>query len=91
MAVVQILNSVTSKSEHVMCLLRHLTMRCLELNIVVRSYIEGVRNNICDSLSRQNFNRFQELAPEADTDPTQIPEYLWNVFEEEPKLCCRTA
>ena len=58
-----------------MCLVRHLTMKYLELNIVVSSsYIEGIHKNICDSLSRQNFNQFQELAPEADTDRAQIPE-----------------
>ncbi|MEW8547291.1 MAG: reverse transcriptase domain-containing protein [Candidatus Thiodiazotropha sp.] len=89
MAVVQIINSMTSKSEHVMCLLRHLTMKCLELNIVVRSsHIEGARNNICDSLSRQLFHQFRQLAPDADPEPTPIPGYLWNVFEEEPGLCC---
>lgn len=90
MAVVQILNTMTSKSEQVMCLLRHLTMLCLELNIVVRSsHIEGACNNICDCLSRQQLTLFRELAPEADADPTPIPEYLWNVFEEEPRHCCR--
>lgn len=93
-AVGQILHSMTSKSERVMCLLRQVTIKCLELNIVVRSsYIEGILNNICDSLSRQSFYRFQDFASKADTDPAQIPEYLnlWNVFEEEPKLSCRTV
>ena len=84
----QIINTLTSRSEKVMCLVRHLTVKCLEMNIVLRSsHIEGVRNKICDALSRQDLKRFRELAPEADKDPAPVPAYLWNVFTREPNGC----
>ncbi|MCU7858829.1 MAG: hypothetical protein KZQ86_03130 [Candidatus Thiodiazotropha sp. (ex Lucinoma kastoroae)] len=88
MAVVQIINSMTSKSELVMCLVRLLTIRCLELNIVLKStHIDGFRNDICDSLSRQQLAKFRELAPEADADPTPVPSHLWTVFAPGPNSC----
>ena len=88
MPVTQIINSMTSRSEHIMCLVRHLTVKCLELNIVLRStHIAGSLNGICDALSRQDLTKFRELAPAADMDPTPVPAYLWNVFENEPHSC----
>ncbi|MCG8046805.1 MAG: hypothetical protein N0E48_14420 [Candidatus Thiodiazotropha endolucinida] len=85
LAVTQIINSMTSRSEKIMCLVRQLTVRCLDLNIALRSaHIEGTQNNICDALSRQMMQRFRLLAPDADADPTPVPEYLWNVFTLEP-------
>ena len=86
--VTQIIYTLTSRSEKVMCLVRHLTVKCLEMNIVLRSsHIEGVRNKICDALSRQDLKRFRELASEADKDPAPVPAYLWNVFTREPNGC----
>ena len=88
MTVVKVLDSMTSKSEQVVSLLCHLTIKSLDLNIVVRSsHLEGACNNICDTLSCQQFICFSELVPEADTDPTPFPGYLWNVFREEPRSC----
>ena len=88
MPVTQIINSMTSRSEHIMCLVRHLTVKCLELNIVLRStHIAGSLNGICDALSRQDLTKFRELAPAADMDPTPVPAYLWNVFENEAHSC----
>jgi hypothetical protein len=81
-AVVHILNSMTSKSDRVMILVREATMRCLDLNIAIRAtYLEGKRNIICDSLSRMQMERFWELAPEAEAQPKLIPPRLWNIFK----------
>lgn len=81
-AVVHILNTMTSKSERVMILVREATMCCLKFNIAIKAnYLEGKRNLICDSLSRMQIDRFRELAPEAEAQPQTIPSQLWTIFE----------
>ena len=63
-AVVHILNSMTSKSDHVMHIVRLLTIKCLEINIVIKAvHIPGTKNTICDALSRFKLQKFRELAP----------------------------
>lgn len=80
MAVVHIINKMTSKSENVMCILRLLTLKCLHNNTIVKAaHVQGSKNEICDSLSRFQFNRFRELAPEADLEPCLVPSHLWHV------------
>ena len=88
MSVTHIINTMTSRSERIMCLVRNLTVKCLELNIVLRStHIVGAQNCICDALSRQDLTKFRQLAPEADRDPARVPDYLWTVFDQEPHSC----
>ena len=41
----------------------------------------GVNNNICDSISRMQWETFRRLAPEADSQPTPIPEKFWTYLE----------
>ena len=36
-------------------------------------HIIGKENNISDSLSRKQFHRFRQLAPEADKYPESLP------------------
>ena len=87
-AVVHILNKLTSKSERVMCLVRALTLRCLSLNILLKAtHVPGCNNNICDALSRFQLVRFRELAPDADLVSTPVPDYLWNIFNLELDSC----
>lgn len=82
-AVVHILNTATSKSDRVMCIVRKLTLVCLELNIMIRaSHLPGIFNSVCDALSRFQPRRFRELAPEADLLPVEIPSHLWGVFNQ---------
>lgn len=86
MSVVHILNTMTSKSDKVMCLVRFLTLKCLQVNIIVRaSHLPGSKNVICDALSRLQLDRFKEMAPDADPEPTQVPTHLWNIFTSELK------
>ncbi|MES9881411.1 MAG: reverse transcriptase domain-containing protein [Sedimenticola sp.] len=81
MAVVAIVNTMTSKSEEVMVLLRDFTLKCMQLNIMVKaSHVEGVKNVLTDSLSRLQIGKFRELAPEAEPMPAEIPLQLWNIF-----------
>lgn len=81
MAVVHIVNHMTSKSDRVMTILRAFTLLCLRLNVVAKAqHVDGFRNNICDALSRFQLQRFRKLAPDADLSPTPVPDHLWNIF-----------
>jgi hypothetical protein len=80
-AVVQIVNSLSSKSEQVMQLVRVLTLYCLKYNILLKAqHVPGVKNEICDALSRFQLERFRKLAPEAAKDPVPVPTMVWDVF-----------
>ena len=53
MSVCHIINKMTSKSELVMILVRNLTLKCLQRNIVIKAeHISGVHNKLSDSPSR---------------------------------------
>lgn len=81
LSVVHIVNSMTSKSDKVMTLLRAITMCCLRLNIVIKAeHISGVKNVLTDSLSRLQIEKFRRLAPEAEEEPDRIPNHLWKIF-----------
>lgn len=88
MAVVQVVNSMTSKSEKLMVLLREITIHCLKLNIVIKAkHINGVKNVLTDALSRLQVDKFRRLAPGAEKEPAKIPDHLWNLFSREQNLC----
>jgi hypothetical protein len=87
-AVVHIINSMTSRSDKVMVLVRMLTVLCLKYNMVLQAaHVPGVCNAICDSLSRFQFRRFRELAPDAEMQPDPVPPHLWNAFKAEYQNC----
>lgn len=66
MGVVQAINRQTANSRPVVGLLRHLVIKGLSLNAHFTAvHVPGVQNNIADSLSRFQVERFQELAPDA--------------------------
>ena len=80
-AVVHIVNSMTSKSDRVMSILRAFTLQCLKLNIAVKAqHLSGCLNRVADSLSRLQFQKFRELVPDAEPTPTPVPNHLWNIF-----------
>ena len=84
-AVVFAVNTMTSKSEQVMTLLRALTLKCLRLNVVAKAkHIPG-KFNITDSLSRLQLKKFKKLCPTAQKDPDVIPSHLWNIFNLNPE------
>ncbi|MBV2113440.1 MAG: hypothetical protein KUF82_21005 [Candidatus Thiodiazotropha sp. (ex Ctena orbiculata)] len=81
LAVVHIVNSMTSKSDRVMAILRAFTLQCLHLNIAVRAqHISSSSNQVADSLSRFQFQKFRSLVPDAEPLPTPVPNHLWNIF-----------
>ena len=85
MTVVHVINRQTSKSPDLMVLVRALTLKCLQLNLVLRAeFIRGVHNEIADSLSRFQMSRFRALAPEAEEHMDPMPPHLWRIFELEP-------
>jgi hypothetical protein len=72
----------------VMVLVRMLTVLCLKYNMVLQAaHVPGVCNAICDSLSRFQFRRFRELAPDAEMQPDPVPPHLWNAFKAEYQNC----
>ncbi|XP_072254199.1 uncharacterized protein [Pyxicephalus adspersus] len=81
MGVVEVINNNSASSPQVICLLQHLVLVCLRLNVFVRAvHVPGCENVIADSLSRFQWDRFRELAPGADVQGTPCPEGLWSVI-----------
>jgi hypothetical protein len=43
-------------------------------------HILSANNCVADALSRGQFQKFKELAPQADTFPTAVPMEFWNLL-----------
>ena len=85
-SVVEILNARTSKSRRVMVLLRAFTLKCLELNILVKGFFIGGSKNVkADYISCLQFNKFRAVAPDAAELPSAVPTHLWNIFNLVPE------
>ncbi|KAM4694365.1 LOW QUALITY PROTEIN: uncharacterized protein O3C94_004839 [Discoglossus pictus] len=83
MAVVHAVNNITSSSIPVIRLLRHLVLACLRLNICFRAkHVPGIDNSIADALSRFQWGRFRQLAPQAAATGEQFPLTLWELGAE---------
>ena len=79
-SVVSIVNTKRSRIPRVMDLVRHLTLLTLRFNFFISAeHIEGKRNDIADSLSRFQMDRFRELAPHANRDPCLVPPELLKI------------
>ncbi len=73
-AVVHIINKQTSRCDMIMHLVRLFVCRCLRCNIAFKAiHVPGVRNDIADSLSRFQVDRFRMAAPRADLTMTPLP------------------
>ena len=78
---VSMINKRTSKSKRVMQLIRPLVLVTMQYNIQFKAvHIEGINNEIADSLSRFQFQRFRKVAPKAVRYPEQIPTAFWNII-----------
>lgn len=74
-------NCLSSSSLWVIKVLRQIVLLCLQFNIWLKAkYTPGILNNIADSLSRFQMDRFQSLLPEADEMGIPCPEQLWEVI-----------
>ena len=79
-AVVTILNNKSSKSPGVVVLVRKLVLVSLKHNMFIKGqHIMGKLNGIVDALSGSQFQRFRELVPSAEKEPTPIPDHLWKI------------
>ena len=79
-SVVHIVNSKRSRIPRVMDLMRHLTLLTLKHNFYLKTiHIEGKLNEIADSLSRFQMERFWSLAPHAEQTPCPIPSILLEI------------
>lgn len=84
-AVCHIINQRTSKDPLVMILLRKLIVTTMTHNIMFRAaHIPGYHNKLADCISRFQFARARELAPDLDDESTVIPVQLRpeNILEE---------
>ena len=74
MALVNIVNKRTSKSKRVMSLVRPIVLYTMRYDIQFKTkHIEGTNNQIADSLSRFQDERFRALVPDAEVEPEAIP------------------
>jgi hypothetical protein len=73
-ATVWAINKGRSHSPAMMQLMRRLVLVAAEWNFAFASeHIPGVKNDIADALSRLQYPRFHQLAPEADRVPSSVP------------------
>ncbi|XP_021362995.1 uncharacterized protein LOC110456530 [Mizuhopecten yessoensis] len=73
-ATVAIIQKGRSKSPHIMPLVRSVTLCASISNFTVLSqHVPGRLNDIADSLSRLQINRFRQLAPQAAQFPCKVP------------------
>lgn len=82
LGVVFAINQLSASSPPVVKVLQHLVLECLSWNIwVVAKHVPGVCNTIADAISRSQWERFRELAPEADEVGTECPVHLWELLD----------
>lgn len=80
-ALVAVMNKQTSRSELVMVLVRALVLKSMLHNILFRAeYISTKSNIIADAISRKQWARFRQAAPNARTNPQPIPQSFYNII-----------
>lgn len=80
MSVVNVVNTVTSRSLRVIKLVRKLVLTCLEFNILIKAkHIPSKSNSIADAISRSQWGKFRLMAPTADPLPTPLPRNIWDI------------
>ena len=83
-AVIQMVNNMTSFCKNCMFLIHLLVLNNLKFNRRVSAmYINTKSNDLSDTLSRNQMQRFWKIAPDMCPQPTKIPEYIWCV----QKIC----
>lgn len=66
LGVVKVINKVSASSLLVVRLIKHLVLRCLQLNIFIYAvHLPGVENVIAEARSRFQWDKFWELVPAA--------------------------
>ena len=76
-AVVKAWQSKAPKNHNLANLYRKLFLLAAKNNFNISlTHIPGLSNDIADALSRQQMQRFRELAPDAEREPTNTPVWL---------------
>ena len=80
-AVVHMINNTTSSCPHCMHLIRLLVLRSLQFNFrLFATYVSTKSNDLADSLSRLQFQRFNKLGGDRmNKHPETLPSELWPV------------
>lgn len=74
-ALVAVINKQTSRSKRLMRLVRPFVLKCMQFGILFKArHITTYCNDIADSISRKQWARFRQLAPEAKQSPQALPE-----------------
>ena len=61
-----------------MALVRRFVLDKLHFNIIfMAEYINTKIDAVADSISRCHWRRFQSLAPQADPEPSPLPQDFW--------------
>ena len=77
-AAVQALQKYTSRSPHLLKLLRHMAYFAIKFNFNFSAvHVEGILNQKADALSRFRFRVFRELCPSADAVASDIDPTLF--------------
>lgn len=79
MAVVQVINSLSSRSERVMWLVRVFTLRCLHNLLFLARHALGVANGVTDTVSRKQMEWFRQFGPEANLLLARLPLEIWRL------------
>lgn len=80
-ALVAIVNKKSSKSKRVMGLIRPLVLQSMLSAIQFKAcHILGVHNEVADALSRCQFQRFRTFVPQADLEPTPMPDSFLTII-----------
>ena len=81
LALVSIVNKRSSKVKNIMKLIQPFVLLSMIHNVQFKAvYIPSAKNEISDSLSRFQDNRFRFLVPETDKSPVQIPSVFLNLI-----------
>ena len=77
-SLVHVINKTTSRDPILMVFVRGLVLTCLQNNILFRAqHVPGIHNELADSLSRLQIQRFRQLAPASvHASPTVVPTHL---------------
>ena len=74
LALVSVIKKQTSKEKYVMALTRRLVTASLQYNTMFQAeHIPGKQNDLADSLSRLQVEKFKRLHPQADPLPSPFP------------------
>ena len=77
-ALVHVINKKSCRDGFLMSFVRRLVLVCLQNNILFRAqHVSGIKNDLADSLSRLQIQRFRSLAPAyMQLSPVPIPTVL---------------